>query len=110
MTPIAASAWLLERQRQRHRRAVYAFALVVGHDQGHVGPLAADPGDDRGQHLRQFRSDHQKPLGVGLGVGDLQQPDQLSGGRQPVLDEAVVRQFGQFFNANPFSMGPPSVA
>ena len=35
---------------------------------------------------------------VGLGRGDLQQRDQLAGGGQPVLDEAVVGQFGQFLD------------
>jgi hypothetical protein len=32
----------------------------------------------------------QQPFGVGLGRGDLQQRDKFPGGRQPVLDEAVV--------------------
>ena len=42
--------------------------------------------------------DHQQPLGVGLGRADLQQRDQFPGGGQPVLDEAVVRQLGQFLD------------
>lgn len=32
--------------------------------------------------------------------GNLQQRDQLAGGRQPVLDQAVVGQLGQFLNTN----------
>ena len=85
-------------EQQRHRRVVDAFVLVVGDHQRHVGPVVADAGDDGRQHVRQIRCDHQKPLRVGLGRGDLQQRDQLAGGRQPVLDEAVVRQLGQFLD------------
>jgi hypothetical protein len=53
--------------------------------------VAADPADDGGQHVGQFRGDDQQPFLVGFGRGDLQQRDQLTGGRQPVLDQAVMR-------------------
>jgi hypothetical protein len=33
-------------------------------------------------------------------MGDLQQRDQLAGVRQPVLDQAVVAQVGQFFDSD----------
>jgi hypothetical protein len=44
--------------------------------------------------------DHQKPFGIGLGRCDLQQRSQFSGGRKPVLDEAVMAEFGQFLDTD----------
>ena len=87
-------------EQQRHGRVADAFVLVVGDHQRDVGPLAADPGDDGGEHVGQFGADDQQPFGVGLGRGDLQQRDQLAGGGQPVLDQAVVGEFGQFLDAD----------
>ena len=46
-------------EQQRHRRVVDPFALVVADDQRHRGPLATDTGDDGGEHVGQFRGDHQ---------------------------------------------------
>ena len=59
---------------------------------------AADPGDDGRQHVGELGGDDQQSFGVGLGRGDLQQRDQFAGVRQPVLDQAVVRELGQFLD------------
>jgi hypothetical protein len=58
-------------------------------------------GDDGAEHVGELGADDQEPLGVGLGRGDLQQRDQLAGGGQPVLDEAVVAELDQFLGADP---------
>ena len=64
--------------------------------------VAADAGDDGAEHVGELGADDgQQPLGVGLGRGDLQQRDQLAGGGQPVLDEAVVAELDQFLGADP---------
>jgi hypothetical protein len=84
--------------------------VVVGGHQRHRCVLAADPGDDLAEHVGQLGADDQEPLGVGLGRGDLQQRDQLAGGRQLVLDEAVVGQLGELLDADAFSTGPQLVA
>ena len=39
-------------------------------------------GGDRGEHVGELGADDQQTFGVGLGRGDLQQRDQLAGGRQ----------------------------
>jgi hypothetical protein len=62
------------------------------------------------QHVGEFGADDQQPFGVGLGRGDLQQRDELAGVRQPVLDQAVVGQLGQFLDPDAFSTGPQLVA
>jgi len=85
-------------EQQRHRRVPHPFVVVVGGHQRHCAVLAADPGDDLAEHVGQLGADDQEPLGVGLGRGDLQQRDQLAGGRQLVLDEAVVGQLGEFLD------------
>jgi len=97
-------------EQQRPGRVVDPFVLVVADHQRHGGPVAADPADDRGEYVGKFRGDHQQPLLIGLGGGDLQQRDQLAGGRQPVLDQAVVRQLGEFLDADPFSGGRRAAA
>ncbi|HEY5990691.1 MAG TPA: hypothetical protein VIV12_30500, partial [Streptosporangiaceae bacterium] len=84
--------------------------VVVGHDERDSAAVAADPGDDRRQDIGELGADDQEPLGVGLGRGDLQQRDELAGGWQPVLDQAVVRQLGELLDADPFSTGPQLVA
>ena len=45
--------------------------------------------------------DEQEPFGVGLGRRDRQQRDELAGGGEPVLDQAVVREFDELFEADP---------
>ena len=85
-------------EQQRHRRVPDPFVVVVGGDQRHGAVLVADPGDDRAEHVGQFGADDQQPFGVGLGRGDLQQRDELAGGGQRVLDEAVVGQLGEFLD------------
>jgi hypothetical protein len=52
----------------------------------------------RRQHVGEFGADDQQAFGVGLGGRDLEQGNQLAGGGQPVLDEAVVGQLGQLLN------------
>ena len=88
-------------EQQRHRRVPDPFVVVVGGDQRHGAVLAADPADDGGEDVGEFRADHQQPFGVGLGRGDLQQRDEFAGAGQPVLDEAVVGQLGEFLDADP---------
>ena len=85
-------------EQQRHRRVPDPFVDVVGDHQRHRAVVAADPADDRAEDVGQLGRDDQQPLGIGLGRGDLQQRDQLAGGGQPVLDEAVVRQFCEFLD------------
>jgi hypothetical protein len=73
---------------------------VIGGGEGD-GPVgAADPGDDRGQGVGELGTDDEEPFGVGLGRGDGQQRDELAGGGQAVLDQAVVRQLGEFLDAD----------
>ena len=45
-------------------------------------------------------ADDEEPFGVGLGRGDGQQGDELAGGGEPVLDQAVVGQLGEFLDAD----------
>jgi hypothetical protein len=97
-------------EQQRHRRIPHPLVVVVGGHQRHRAVLAADPGDDLAEHVGQHGADHQEPLGIGLGRGDLQQREQLAGGRQLVLDEAVVGQLGEFLDPDPLSRGPQPVA
>ena len=52
------------------------------------------------EHVGQFGADHQQPFGVGLGRRDLQQRDELAGGGQPVLHQAVVGELEQFLDAD----------
>jgi hypothetical protein len=85
-------------EQQRHRRVPYFLVVVVGHDERDRAAVAADPGDDRRQDVSELGADDQKPFGVGLGRGDLQQRDELAGGREPVLDQAVVRQLGELLD------------
>ena len=80
-------------EQQRHGRVVDAFVLVVGHHQRDVEAIAADAGDDGREHIGEFGRDDQQPFGVGLGRDDLQERNEFPGARQPVLDEAVMRQF-----------------
>ena len=61
----------------------------------------ADAADDGGEHVGEFGADHQQPFGVGLGRGDLQQRDELAGGGQPVLDQAVVAELQEFLDPDP---------
>src|SRR5262249_24482914 len=75
-----------------------AFVVVVDGDEGNGAAGCADAGDDGAEHVGEFGADDQQPVGVGFGRGDLQQGDELAGGRQPVLDEAVVGQFGEFLD------------
>ena len=74
------------------------LVVVVGHHEGDRAAAVADPGDDGRQHVGEFGADDQEPFGVGLGRGDLQQRDELAGGGQPVLDEAVMGQLGQLLD------------
>ena len=52
------------------------------------------------EHVGELGADQQEPFGVGLGRGDLQQRDEFPGGGQPVLDQAVVGQLGEFLDAD----------
>jgi len=83
-------------EQHRGRRQPGALVVVVGRDQGDGRAVAAGAGDDGAEHVGEFGADDQQPPGVGLGRGDLQQRDQLAGGGQPVLDQAVVAELDQF--------------
>jgi hypothetical protein len=83
---------------------------VVGHDQRDGTGAVPDPGDDGGEHVGELGRDNQEPLDIGLGRGDVQKRDQLTGRGEPVLDQAVVRELGQFLDAGIFSRGPLGVA
>ncbi len=48
------------------------------------------PADDGSEHFGQLGADHQEPLPVGLGRGDVQQWDDLAGGGQGVGDHAAM--------------------
>ena len=50
------------------------------------------------QHVCQLGADHEEALCVGLGGDDLQQRDQLAGGGQPILHQAVVAELEQLFD------------
>jgi hypothetical protein len=45
-----------------------------------------------------LRAGDQQPLGVGLGRRDLQERDDFPGRGKPVVDQAVVGEFGQFLD------------
>ena len=60
----------------------------------------AQAADDDAEDVGEFRADQEKSLSVGLGRGDLQQRHDFAGGREPVLGDAVVRQFQEFFVAD----------
>jgi hypothetical protein len=73
---------------------------VEGDHQGDGAGLVPDPADDGAEHVRELRGDDQEPLLIGLRGGDMQQRDQLAGGRDGVLDQAVMRELCQLLNAN----------
>jgi hypothetical protein len=104
---LAAEAAL---EQQWYRRVPYAFVVVVGDGQRHGAVLVTDPADDGGEHVGELGPDDQEPFFVGLGRGDVQQRDQLPAGRQPVLDQAVMGQLGEFLDPDAFSRGPFLVA
>src|ERR1035437_1530163 len=85
-------------EQDRRRRPPYAFAPVVGGDQRDCPAGLADPLDDGRQYVRQLRGYDQKSLLICLGRDDLQQGDDLAGGRQPVLDQAVVADLQEFLD------------
>ena len=75
-----------------------AFAPVVGGDERDCPVGLADPLDDGRQYVRQLRGYDQKSLLICLGGDDLQQGDDLAGGGQPVLDQAVVADLQEFLD------------
>jgi hypothetical protein len=78
---------------------------VVGGGERDSPVGAADAGDDRGQGVGELGADDEEPFGVGLGRGDGQQGDELAGGGEAVLDQAVVGQLGELLDAGIFSRG-----
>lgn len=87
-------------EQQRGWRHPDVFVVVPGADQRDSAANVADPADDRAEHVGQFGADHHQPFGVGFGRGDLQQGDDLPGGRQPVLDQTVVAQLQHLLGAD----------
>ena len=53
---------------------------------------------DRGEHVGQLGADHEQPFLIGLGRCDVQQRDELAGGWQLVLDQAVMGELCELFN------------
>jgi hypothetical protein len=106
MGPVLAAEPTLE--QQRHRRVPDPFVVVVGDHEGDRAAIVADSADDCRQHVGQFGADHQQPFDVGLGRRDLQQRDEFAGGRQRVVDQAVVGEFTEFLDAGVFSWGQPA--
>src|SRR5260370_31653333 len=70
---------------QRHRRRPDSFVAVVGCHEGNGPVLVADAEQDDAENVRQLRGYDQETLLVGLARGDVQQGDELAGGRVPVL-------------------------
>jgi hypothetical protein len=87
-------------EQQRHWWVPDAFVSVVGGDAADRAVCASDAGDDRGEDVGEFGADHEQPFGVGLGRRDLQQRDEFAAAREGVLDQAVVAEFGQLFDAD----------
>ncbi len=87
----------LEQQRQWWKPD--AFVMVVGGDQRYGAVGAADTTDDRAEDFGKFGTDHEEPFGVAFRWRYLQQRHDFAGGRQPVLHQAVVRQFGEFLRS-----------
>jgi hypothetical protein len=96
--PELGAAAALEQQRGRGWPDV--LVAVVAGGQRDLAAGSGKPGDDRGEHIGQVGRDDQEPLGAGLGRGDLQQRHQFAGGRQPVLDQAVVGELEQLLAAD----------
>ncbi|MEK8146662.1 hypothetical protein NKH18_51510 [Streptomyces sp. M10(2022)] len=87
-------------EKQRHRRVSDLLADVIGGHQRNRPAGAAQSTDDGAEDVGEFRADQQESIGVDLGRSDLQQRDDLAGGREPVLGDAVVREFQEFLVAN----------
>ena len=87
-------------EQKWHRCVVHVLVLVVGDDEGDAPILVADTADDRRKHVGELGRDDEKAFGVGLGGRDLQQRDELSARRQPILDETVVGELGELFDAD----------
>lgn len=85
-------------KQQRHGRVPDLFVVVVGDYERDAAVSGADAADDRGEDVGEFRRDDQQPFLVGLGRGDLQERNEFAGARQPVLDQAVVRDLAQLLD------------
>ena len=95
----------------REERPGGALVVVVAGDEGNGAVVAgAQPGDDGGQDAGEFRVHQQQAFLVGLGRDDLQQRDEFTGVRQPVLDQAGWEISGSSSIADAFSQGPWPVA
>ena len=97
-------------EQHGHGRGELAFVDVVGDDERDSAGAVPDAGDDGGEHVGEFGRDDQEPFDIALGRGDVQQRDQLPGGGEPVLDQAVVRELCEFLEPDPFSTRPQPVA
>ena len=86
--PVLDADFALE--QQGHGRVPDPFVDVVGHCQRNRAVGVADSADDRAEHVGHPRLEDQQPLGVGLGLGDVQQRDELAAVGQPVLHQAVM--------------------
>ena len=93
----------LEQQRLG-RVPGFLVGVVAGHQRDGAG-AAADPGDDRAEDIGELRADQQQSFYAGLGRRDLQQRDELAGGGQPVLGDAVVAELAEFFEPDAVSGG-----
>ena len=85
-------------EQDRSRWPPDAFVAVVDRNERDCPVGVTDSADHGRQHVRQLRGDDQEPLLVGLRRDDLQQRHDLAGGRQAVLDQAVMADLEQFFD------------
>jgi hypothetical protein len=106
--PVLTEDGALEQQRQG-RVPGFLVGVVAGHQRDDAGAVA-DPADDRAKDVSELGADQEQPFGAGLGQRDLQQRDQLAGGGQPVLGDAVVAELAEFFEPDAFSRGRQPVA
>ena len=66
---------------------MFAFGGVVADGEWHTTVGSGAKGDELREYFREFRGDHDESFPVGLGRGDVEQRDCLTGGGQCVGDE-----------------------
>ena len=93
---VFAASSTLEQQRRWWLPQV--FAGVAGGHQGHPPAAVAGATDDGAEYVGQFGADEKETFGVGLGRGDLEQRNQFSGGREAILDQAVMAELEELLD------------
>ncbi|MFE7975608.1 hypothetical protein [Streptomyces shenzhenensis] len=87
-------------EQERHGRAPDLLEDVVGRHERQGCLSGANPEDDGGEDLAEFRGDQEEAFTVGFRRGDLEHGHDFAGGWQGVGDEAVVGEFKQFLDAD----------